>query len=91
MHSGGVAREHDDGDLGVAEDGELASFLEYPISSFRISHLPVRPVLNHLALDLSSSHFNWLLLIMIVMILFAVMYEINIGFKIHLFLQANRV
>lgn len=50
------AGEHNNGNLGIAENGELVGLLEKPIPSFRVSHLAVGGVFYPLDLDLSSSH-----------------------------------
>lgn len=49
-------REHDDGDLGVAEHGELARLLHDPGAALGVGHLPVGRVLDPLYLDLAAPH-----------------------------------
>lgn len=53
--------EHDEGDVDVAEDGELVGLLDESIPPFRVSHLSVRDVLYPLNLELHPTHF-WILL-----------------------------
>lgn len=48
--------EHDDGDLGVAEHGELPGLLHDPRAALRVGHLPVGRVLDPLDLDLAPPH-----------------------------------
>ena len=50
------AGEHNNGNLGIAENGELVGFLEEAVSSFRVSDLTVGGVLYPLDLDLTASH-----------------------------------
>lgn len=50
------AGEHDNGDLGVAEDGEFVGLLEEAVAPLRVGHLPVRRVFDSLDLDLPSRH-----------------------------------
>ena len=49
--------EDDESNLGIAKHGELISFLQQTISSFREGHLPVDLVLYPLQFYSSSSHF----------------------------------
>lgn len=49
-------REHDDRDLSITENGELASFLEKTTSPFGVRDLPVRVVLDLFDLYLSTTH-----------------------------------
>ena len=51
--------EHDDGDLGVAEHGELARLLHDPRAALGVGHLPVGGVLDPLDLDLAAPHRGW--------------------------------
>jgi len=51
--------EHDDGDLGVAEHGELARLLHDPRAALGVGHLPVGGVLDPLDLDLAAPHRRW--------------------------------
>jgi hypothetical protein len=48
--------EHDDGDLGVAEHGELARLLHDPRAALGVGDLPVGRVLDPLDLDLAAPH-----------------------------------
>jgi hypothetical protein len=48
--------EHDDGDLGVAEHGELARLLHDPRPALGVGHLAVGGVLDPLDLDLAAPH-----------------------------------
>jgi hypothetical protein len=48
--------EDDDGDLGVAEDGDLVRLLEQPVPALGEGHLPVYLVLYPLQLHLASPH-----------------------------------
>ena len=48
--------EHDDGDLGVAEHGELPRLLHDPRPALGVGHLPVGGVLDPLYLDLPPPH-----------------------------------
>lgn len=50
------ARDHDDGDLGVAQDGELLRLLEEAVAPLGVGDLPVGGVLDQLDLDLPSRH-----------------------------------
>ena len=50
------AGEHNNRNLGIAENGELVGLLEKPVPSFRVCHLAVGGVLYPLDLDLPSSH-----------------------------------
>lgn len=63
--SGGL---HDEGDLSVTQNGELLSFLEDPIPSLRVGHLPVRLVLDQLDLNLPTTHFGNLLLLLLLLL-----------------------
>lgn len=56
-----VAGEHDDGDRGVAEHGELMGLLEDAVPPLRVGHLPVVNVFDLLYLHLPSSHISPLL------------------------------
>lgn len=58
MELASTAREHDNGDLGIAENGELIGLLEEAVSSFRVSNLAIGGVLYPLDLDLTSSHLS---------------------------------
>lgn len=49
-------REDDDGDLGVAEDGDLVRLLEEAIAALGEGHLPVDLVLYPLQLHLAAPH-----------------------------------
>ena len=51
-----AAGEDDESDLGVAEHGELISFLQQTISSFREGHLTIDLVLDPLQLHSPSPH-----------------------------------
>lgn len=51
-----VAGDHDEGDLGVAEDGELPRLLEEPVPPLRVGDLPVGRVLDRLDLNLPPRH-----------------------------------
>lgn len=62
--SGGL---HDEGDLSVTQNSELLSFLEDPIPSLRVGHLPVRLVLDQLDLNLPTTHFGNLLLLLLLL------------------------
>jgi hypothetical protein len=53
-----TAREHDEGDLSITEDGELLSFLDKTIPPFGVGDLPVRLVLDPLDLDLPTTHLS---------------------------------
>lgn len=55
--------EHDEGELSVAENGELLSLLEDTIPALRVGHLPVRWVLYPLDLDPPTTHLFLLLLL----------------------------
>ena len=48
--------EDDDGDLGVAEDGDLVRLLEQPAAALGEGHLPVYLVLYPLQLHLAPTH-----------------------------------
>lgn len=48
--------EHDDGDLGVAEHGELPRLLHDPRAALGVGDLPVGRVLDPLNLDLAAPH-----------------------------------
>lgn len=50
------AGEHNNRNLGIAENGELVGLLEKAIASFGVSDLAVGGVLYPLDLDLSTSH-----------------------------------
>lgn len=51
------AGNHDDGDLGIAENSELVGLLEQTVAPLRVGHLPVSRVLDPLDLDLPPRHF----------------------------------
>jgi len=53
--------EHDDGDLGVAEHGELARLLHDPGAALGVGDLAVGGVLDPLDLDLAAPHLGILL------------------------------
>ena len=55
--------EDDDGDLGVAENGQLISFLQNAIPTFREAHLPTCRIFNSLHLNFASSHFFFFFII----------------------------
>lgn len=55
MHLAGAAKD-DDGDLGVAEDGDLLCLLDQPVPPLGVGHLPVVGVLYPLYLYLPSPH-----------------------------------
>jgi hypothetical protein len=48
--------EDDDGDLGVAEDGDLVRLLEQPVAALGEGDLPVYLVLYPLQLHLAATH-----------------------------------
>lgn len=48
--------EHEEGDVDVAEDGQLVGLLDQPVSPLGERHLPVRDVLDPLDLQLHPSH-----------------------------------
>lgn len=48
--------EHDDGDLGVAQHGELPRLLHDPRAALGVGDLPVGRVLDPLDLDLAPPH-----------------------------------
>jgi hypothetical protein len=48
--------EDDDGDLGVAEDGDLVRLLQQPVPALGEGHLPVYLVLYPLQLHLAAPH-----------------------------------
>jgi hypothetical protein len=48
--------EHDEGDVDVAEDGELVRLLDEPVPALGECHLPVRDVLYPLDLKLHAPH-----------------------------------
>lgn len=50
--------EDNQGDLGIAKNRDLMSFLEQPRSAFRESNLSVNLILNSLQLHPSPPHFN---------------------------------
>ena len=50
------AGKHDDGDFGIAEDGELVGLFEEAVASLGVGDLPVRRVFDSLDLDLPSRH-----------------------------------
>ena len=49
-------REHDNGDSGIAEHGELVGLFEEAVASLRVGDLPVGRILDSLDLDLPSRH-----------------------------------
>lgn len=51
------AREHDNGDFSIAEDGEFVGLFEEAVASFGVSDLPVCGVFDSLDLDLPTSHY----------------------------------
>jgi len=68
------AGEHNNRNLGIAENGELVGLLEKAIASFGVSDLAVGGVLYPLDLDLSTSHSCccccFLMLMLMLMLLF---------------------
>lgn len=58
------ARNHDERDLGVAEDGELVGLLEESVPSLGVGHLPVGRVLYPPDLDLPPRHLSLSLLLL---------------------------
>lgn len=53
-----AAREDDEADFGIAEDGKLVSFFEKTVSAFGEGNLTVDFVFDSLEFDSSSTHDN---------------------------------